>query len=101
MTDRSQILKNVRNAIGGRFPLYNLGFGHDVDFGFLEIMSMENNGRAQRIYEDHDATQQLQVSSFPHPALPLSVPPVAAHWEPCLGSRLPIRLEKQTSFGKS
>ncbi|KAM8759068.1 inter-alpha-trypsin inhibitor heavy chain H1 isoform 2-T2 [Rhynchonycteris naso] len=58
--DRSQILMNVRNAIGGRFPLYNLGFGQDVDFNFLEIMSMENNGRAQRIYEDHDATQQLQ-----------------------------------------
>ncbi|XP_051060727.1 inter-alpha-trypsin inhibitor heavy chain H1 [Phodopus roborovskii] len=59
-TDRSQILKNVRNAIQGRFPLYNLGFGHDLDFNFLEIMSMENNGWAQRIYEDHDATQQLQ-----------------------------------------
>ncbi|KAI4030096.1 inter-alpha-trypsin inhibitor heavy chain 1 [Homo sapiens] len=60
VTDRSQILKNVRNAIRGRFPLYNLGFGHNVDFNFLEVMSMENNGRAQRIYEDHDATQQLQ-----------------------------------------
>uniref|UniRef100_A0A452V622 Inter-alpha-trypsin inhibitor heavy chain H1 n=1 Tax=Ursus maritimus TaxID=29073 RepID=A0A452V622_URSMA len=60
VTDRSQILENVRNAIRGRFPLYNLGFGHDVDFNFLEVMSMENNGRAQRIYEDHDATQQLQ-----------------------------------------
>ncbi|XP_016065719.1 PREDICTED: inter-alpha-trypsin inhibitor heavy chain H1 [Miniopterus natalensis] len=60
VTDRSQILKNVRNAIGGRFPLYNLGFGNNVDFSFLEVLSMENNGRAQRIYEDHDATQQLQ-----------------------------------------
>ncbi|XP_054585625.1 inter-alpha-trypsin inhibitor heavy chain H1 isoform X2 [Eptesicus fuscus] len=60
VTDRTQILKNVRNAIGGKFPLYNLGFGHDVDFSFLEVMSMENNGRAQRIYEDHDASQQLQ-----------------------------------------
>lgn len=64
-TDRSQILKNVRNAIRGRFPLYNLGFGHDLDFNFLEVMSMENNGWAQRIYEDHDATQQLQVSLTP------------------------------------
>ncbi|XP_034354376.1 inter-alpha-trypsin inhibitor heavy chain H1 [Arvicanthis niloticus] len=59
-TDRAQILKNVRNAIRGRFPLYNLGFGHDLDFSFLEVMSIENNGWAQRIYEDHDATQQLQ-----------------------------------------
>ncbi|XP_012627019.1 inter-alpha-trypsin inhibitor heavy chain H1 [Microcebus murinus] len=60
VTDRSQILKNIREAIRGRFPLYNLGFGHNVDFNFLEVMSMENNGRAQRIYEDRDATQQLQ-----------------------------------------
>ncbi|KAL2803698.1 inter-alpha-trypsin inhibitor heavy chain H1 isoform b [Daubentonia madagascariensis] len=60
VTDRSQILKNIREAIRGRFPLYNLGFGHNVDFNFLEVMSMENNGWAQRIYEDRDATQQLQ-----------------------------------------
>ncbi|XP_006190452.1 inter-alpha-trypsin inhibitor heavy chain H1 [Camelus dromedarius] len=60
VTDRSQILKNVRKAIQGRFPLYNLGFGHNLDLNFLEVMSLENNGRAQRIYEDHDATQQLQ-----------------------------------------
>nr|XP_004661348.2 inter-alpha-trypsin inhibitor heavy chain H1 isoform X2 [Jaculus jaculus] len=59
-TDRAQILKNIRSAIQGRFPLYNLGFGHDLDFNFLEVMSMENNGWAQRIYEDNDATQQLQ-----------------------------------------
>uniref|UniRef100_A0A4W2HEH7 Inter-alpha-trypsin inhibitor heavy chain H1 n=1 Tax=Bos indicus x Bos taurus TaxID=30522 RepID=A0A4W2HEH7_BOBOX len=58
--DRTQILKNVRDGIKGRFPLYNLGFGHDVDLNFLEVMSLENNGRVQRIYEDHDATQQLQ-----------------------------------------
>lgn len=62
VTDRAQIQKNIRNAIQGRFPLYNLGFGNDVDFTFLEVMSMENNGWAQRIYEDHDAAQQLQVS---------------------------------------
>ncbi|CAD7685102.1 unnamed protein product [Nyctereutes procyonoides] len=60
VTDRSQILKNVRNTIRGKFPLYNLGFGDNVDFNFLDVMSMENNGRAQRIYEDHDAAQQLQ-----------------------------------------
>lgn len=77
VTDRSQILKNVRNAIGGRFPLYNLGFGHNVDWNFLEVMSMENNGRAQRIYEDHDATQQLQVSSYP--LCPPNIPPMECH----------------------
>ncbi|XP_010641382.1 inter-alpha-trypsin inhibitor heavy chain H1 isoform X2 [Fukomys damarensis] len=60
VTDRAQIQRNIRNAIRGRFPLYNLGFGHDLDFNFLEVMSMENSGWAQRIYEDHDAAQQLQ-----------------------------------------
>ncbi|KAK1332301.1 hypothetical protein QTO34_006974 [Cnephaeus nilssonii] len=73
VTDRTQILKNIRNAIGGKFPLYNLGFGQDVDFSFLEVMSMENNGRAQRIYEDHDASQQLQgnpsVLKLPFPSV--------------------------------
>ena len=69
--DRTQILKNVQDGIKGRFPLYNLGFGHDVDLNFLEVMSLENNGRVQRIYEDHDATQQLQVSSPTAPPLAL------------------------------
>lgn len=87
VTDRPQILKNARDTIRGRFPLYNLGFGHNLDFNFLEVMSMENNGRAQRIYEDHDATQQLQV---PHTASP-----TACHGEPGLGSHLPISLEEQ------
>lgn len=89
MTDRSQILKNVRKAIQGRFPLYNLGFGHNLDLNFLEVMSLENNGRAQRIYEDHDATQQLQVFSSPSPLMH-SMPR-----EHSLGSHIPISLEEQ------
>ncbi|KAM9592692.1 inter-alpha-trypsin inhibitor heavy chain H1 [Trichechus inunguis] len=59
-TDRSKIRANIQKAIRGRFPLYNLGFGINVEFNFLDAMSMENNGRAQRIYEDHDASQQLK-----------------------------------------
>ena len=43
MTDRTQILKNIRDGIKGRFPLYNLGFGHDVDLNFLEIMHVVFN----------------------------------------------------------
>lgn len=92
VTDRSQILKNVRNAIRGKFPLYNLGFGQNVDFNFLEVMSMENNGRAQRIYEDHDATQQLQVSLSP---LTPNALPAPCHGEPSLGNHWPISLEEQ------
>ncbi|KAM5313918.1 inter-alpha-trypsin inhibitor heavy chain H3 [Glossophaga mutica] len=55
-----KIQENVRNAIGGRFPLYNLGFGHDLNYNFLDSMALENHGFARRIYEDSDASLQLQ-----------------------------------------
>lgn len=55
------ILENVRNAIQGKYPLYNLGFGYDLDYGSLEKMASENNGLARRIYEDSDSALQLQV----------------------------------------
>ncbi|XP_036911668.1 inter-alpha-trypsin inhibitor heavy chain H3 isoform X2 [Sturnira hondurensis] len=55
-----KIQENVRNAIGGRFPLYNLGFGHNLNYDFLDSMALENNGFARRIYEDSDANLQLQ-----------------------------------------
>ena len=48
-------------AINKKFPLYCLGFGHDVNFEFLEKMSLENNGVARRIYDDSDADLQLEV----------------------------------------
>lgn len=48
-------------AIASKFPLYCLGFGFDVNFEFLEKMSLENNGLARRIYDDSDADLQLQV----------------------------------------
>uniref|UniRef100_G3VM17 Inter-alpha-trypsin inhibitor heavy chain H3 n=1 Tax=Sarcophilus harrisii TaxID=9305 RepID=G3VM17_SARHA len=55
-----KIQENVKNAIGGKFPLYNLGFGHDVNYNFLEKMALENHGVARRIYEDSDANLQMQ-----------------------------------------
>ncbi|XP_066469057.1 inter-alpha-trypsin inhibitor heavy chain H3-like [Tiliqua scincoides] len=58
--DTQTILSNVRNAIQGKYPLYNLGFGYDLDYGSLEKMAAENNGLARRIYEDSDAALQLQ-----------------------------------------
>ncbi|XP_070594765.1 inter-alpha-trypsin inhibitor heavy chain H3-like [Erythrolamprus reginae] len=54
------ILQNVRTAIQGKYPLYNLGFGYDLDYGSLEKMASENNGLARRIYEDSDSALQLQ-----------------------------------------
>ncbi|XP_030230360.1 inter-alpha-trypsin inhibitor heavy chain H3 isoform X29 [Gadus morhua] len=54
------IQKNVMRAINKKFPLYCLGFGHDVNFEFLEKMSLENSGVARRIYDDTDADLQLK-----------------------------------------
>ncbi|XP_054451028.1 inter-alpha-trypsin inhibitor heavy chain H3 [Pteronotus mesoamericanus] len=55
-----KIQENVHSAIGGKFPLYNLGFGHNLNYNFLEKMALENNGFARHIYEDSDADLQLQ-----------------------------------------
>ncbi|XP_063330751.1 inter-alpha-trypsin inhibitor heavy chain H3-like [Pelmatolapia mariae] len=60
VTNLEKIQSNVREAIAGKFPLYCLGFGFDVDFKFLEKMSLQNNGVARRIYEDSDADLQLK-----------------------------------------
>ncbi|XP_048029063.1 inter-alpha-trypsin inhibitor heavy chain H3-like isoform X2 [Megalobrama amblycephala] len=59
-TNIERIMANVKKAIGLKFPLYCLGFGHDVNFDFLTKMSLENGGVARRIYEDSDADLQLQ-----------------------------------------
>uniref|UniRef100_A0A3B5AMH9 Zgc:112265 n=1 Tax=Stegastes partitus TaxID=144197 RepID=A0A3B5AMH9_9TELE len=59
-TNLEVIQSNVRRAIADKFPLYCLGFGFDVNFKFLEKMSLQNNGVARRIYEDSDADLQLK-----------------------------------------
>ncbi|KAJ3602667.1 hypothetical protein NHX12_030416, partial [Muraenolepis orangiensis] len=59
-TNLERIQENVRKAIAKKFPLYCLGFGHDVNFEFLEKMALENNGAARRIYDDSDADLQLK-----------------------------------------
>ncbi|XP_027859388.1 inter-alpha-trypsin inhibitor heavy chain H3a isoform X1 [Xiphophorus couchianus] len=55
-----KIQENVRSAIGGNMSLFCLGFGNDVDYNFLDVMSKENKGVARRIFEASDATLQLQ-----------------------------------------
>ncbi|XP_042363555.1 inter-alpha-trypsin inhibitor heavy chain H3-like [Plectropomus leopardus] len=60
VTNLEVIQSNVRGAIAENFPLYCLGFGFDVNFEFLEKMSLQNNGEARRIYEDSDADLQLK-----------------------------------------
>lgn len=56
----SNIQNNVREAIGGTMSLYCLGFGNDVEYSFLDVMSKQNKGFARRIFEDSDAALQLQ-----------------------------------------
>ncbi|KAG7493317.1 inter-alpha-trypsin inhibitor heavy chain H3 [Solea senegalensis] len=56
-----KIQENVRSAAGGNMSLFCLGFGNDVDYSFLDVMSKQNNGVARRIYEASDATLQLQA----------------------------------------
>eukprot|EP00064_Thunnus_orientalis_P002560 superscaffoldBa00000193_g2567 len=60
VTDPKTIQSNVRKAIAKKFPLYCLGFGFDVNFEFLEKMSLQNSGVARRIYQDSDAALQLK-----------------------------------------
>ncbi|XP_054585662.1 inter-alpha-trypsin inhibitor heavy chain H3-like isoform X6 [Eptesicus fuscus] len=57
----AKIQENVLSAIGGRFPLYTLGFGNNLNYNFLESLALENDGFARRIYEDSDANLQLQA----------------------------------------
>ncbi|XP_051272471.1 inter-alpha-trypsin inhibitor heavy chain H3-like [Dicentrarchus labrax] len=55
-----RIQENVRSAIRGNMSLFCLGFGNDVDYSFLDVMSKQNKGLARRIFEGSDATLQLQ-----------------------------------------
>ncbi|KAM6928111.1 inter-alpha-trypsin inhibitor heavy chain H3a [Xenentodon cancila] len=54
------IQKNVRAGTGGNMTLFCLGFGNDVDYLFLDVMSRQNKGLTRRIYEASDAALQLQ-----------------------------------------
>ncbi|XP_034540335.1 inter-alpha-trypsin inhibitor heavy chain H3-like isoform X2 [Notolabrus celidotus] len=55
-----RIQENVHSAIAGKMSLFSLGFGNDVDYSFLDVMSKQNKGLARRIFEGSDASLQLQ-----------------------------------------
>lgn len=61
VSNTQDIQADVKKAIEGKYPLYNLGFGYGVDYNFLEKMALENKGLARRIYPDSDSALQLQV----------------------------------------
>ncbi|XP_057702098.1 inter-alpha-trypsin inhibitor heavy chain H3-like isoform X2 [Corythoichthys intestinalis] len=60
VSNLEEIQENVRQAIQGRMSLFCLGFGNDVDYSFLDVMSKQNKGLARRIFEASDAALQLQ-----------------------------------------
>ncbi|XP_041099479.1 inter-alpha-trypsin inhibitor heavy chain H3-like [Polyodon spathula] len=60
VTNLGQIQSNIKAGIDGRYTLYCLGFGFDVNYNFLEKLALENGGVARRIYESSDSALQLQ-----------------------------------------
>ncbi|XP_054639699.1 inter-alpha-trypsin inhibitor heavy chain H3-like [Dunckerocampus dactyliophorus] len=55
-----RIQENVRSASNGSMSVFSLGFGNDVDYSFLNVLSQQNKGLARRIFTGSDAALQLQ-----------------------------------------
>ncbi|XP_077458153.1 inter-alpha-trypsin inhibitor heavy chain H3-like [Stigmatopora argus] len=60
VSNLQKIQKNVQQAIDGNMSLFCLGFGNDVEYSFLDVLSKQNKGIARRIFEASDAALQLQ-----------------------------------------
>ncbi|XP_070557979.1 inter alpha-trypsin inhibitor, heavy chain 4-like isoform X2 [Ptychodera flava] len=54
------IQENVKSAVNGRYSIFCLGFGYDVDYAALEKLALQNNGVARKIFVDADASLQLK-----------------------------------------
>ncbi|XP_061641728.1 inter-alpha-trypsin inhibitor heavy chain H3-like isoform X1 [Phyllopteryx taeniolatus] len=59
-TNPKKIQANMHAANGGNMTLFSLGFGSNVEYGFLNVLSQENKGLARRIFEASDAALQLK-----------------------------------------
>lgn len=57
----TQIRRNVKTRNEGLASIFALGFGYNVDMAFLEALAYENGGFARRIYEESDASDQLET----------------------------------------
>ena len=60
VTNKAEIIKDVRSKNRGKFMVFCLGFGRGVDMKFLQKIALENNGFSRRIYEEADADLQLK-----------------------------------------
>ena len=59
-TNTTIISDNIRKANMGRYIIFSLGFGQNLNFNFLKSMSLQNGGLARKIYEASDAALQLE-----------------------------------------
>uniref|UniRef100_A0A8C4QN46 VWFA domain-containing protein n=1 Tax=Eptatretus burgeri TaxID=7764 RepID=A0A8C4QN46_EPTBU len=59
-TNKENIRRNVKNDLGEDVTLFCLGFGMNLDYGFLEKMALDNQGLARKIFEGADAPLQLK-----------------------------------------
>ncbi len=53
------IRTNIVRINEDEVPIYSLGFGYNLNFEFLQALSIENNGWCRRIEVDRDASDQL------------------------------------------
>nr|KAG5689609.1 hypothetical protein BaRGS_032367 [Batillaria attramentaria] len=58
--DPRSIIEYVTGKNRGRASIFSLGFGFDMDFAFLSELSEKNRGFARRIYDEGDASIQLE-----------------------------------------
>ncbi|TNM91544.1 hypothetical protein fugu_019924 [Takifugu bimaculatus] len=54
------ILGNTRSAVQGKFCIFTIGIGNDVDYRLLERMALDNCGMMRRIPEEADASSMLK-----------------------------------------
>ncbi|MGA1821900.1 MAG: VIT domain-containing protein [Thermoplasmatota archaeon] len=59
VTSPSQIRQNILTANQERVAIYSLGFGYDLDFNFINALSLENDGYAVSIPESEDAGNMM------------------------------------------
>ncbi|XP_039274137.2 inter-alpha-trypsin inhibitor heavy chain H3-like [Styela clava] len=70
VTDETKIRLNVKKAVKGKFSVFCLGFGKYLNHDFLKRMANENDGISRQIYEESDASLQLE-GFFKEVAAPL------------------------------
>ena len=66
----NSIKELTKDKVDGRYSLFNLGFGNDVDDTFLEQLAGQNQGIFRKIHVDSDSSLQL-AGFFDEVATPL------------------------------